>query len=64
MAGQPLYFESDKKFIPWIKENLSQLEQTWHPRLDCYRGQFIAGDDKIASIKSMKRQHEKRPFLR
>ena len=30
MAGQPLYFESDQNFIARIKENLSQLEQTWH----------------------------------
>ncbi|KXT89003.1 5'-methylthioadenosine nucleosidase / S- adenosylhomocysteine nucleosidase [Streptococcus oralis] len=52
MAGQPLYFESDKKFIAMIKENLSQLEQTWHLGLIATGDSFIAGDDKIASIKS------------
>ena len=53
MAGQPLYFESDKTFVAKIQESLSLLDQNWHPRLDCYRGDsFIAGDDKIASIKS------------
>ena len=52
MAGQPLYFESDKKFIDGIKENLSQLEQTCHLGLIATGDSFIAGDDKIASIKS------------
>ena len=52
MAGQPLYFESDKKFIARIKENLSQLEQTWHLGLIATGDSFIAGDDKIASIKT------------
>ena len=52
MAGQPLYFESDKKFIARIKENLSQLEQTWHLGLIATGDSFIAGNDKIASIKS------------
>ena len=52
MAGQPLYFESDKNFITRIQENLSQLEQTWHLGLIATGDSFIAGDDKIASIKS------------
>lgn len=52
MAGQPLYFKSDKNFISRIKENLSQLEQTWHLGLVATGDRFIAGDDKIASIKS------------
>ena len=52
MAGQPLYFESDKNFITRIQESLSQLEQTWHLGLIATGDSFIAGDDKIASIKS------------
>ena len=52
MAGQPLYFESDKNFITRIQTNLSQLEQTWHLGLIATGDSFIAGDDKIASIKS------------
>ena len=52
MAGQPLYFESDKNFITRIQGNLSQLEQTWHLGLIATGDSFIAGDDKIASIKS------------
>ena len=52
MAGQPLYFESDKKFIDRIKENLSQLDQNWHLGLIATGDSFIAGDDKIASIKT------------
>lgn len=52
MAGQPLSFESDKNFIARIKENLSQLEQTWHLGLIATGDSFIAGEDKIASIKS------------
>ena len=52
MAGQPLYFESDKNFIARIKENLSKLEQNWHLGLIATGDSFIAGDDKIASIKS------------
>ena len=52
MAGQPLYFESDKNFITGIQTNLSQLEQTWHLGLIATGDSFIAGDDKIASIKS------------
>lgn len=52
MAGQPLYFESDKNFITRIQTNLSQLNQTWHLGLIATGDSFIAGDDKIASIKS------------
>ena len=52
MAGQPLYFESDKNFITRIQTNLSQLDQTWHLGLIATGDSFIAGDDKIASIKS------------
>ena len=52
MAGQPLYFDSDKNFITRIQTNLSQLEQTWHLGLIATGDSFIAGDDKIASIKS------------
>ena len=52
MAGQPLYFESDKNFITRIQENLSQLDQTWHLGLIATGDSFIAGEDKIASIKS------------
>lgn len=52
MAGQPLYFESDKNFITRIQTNLSQLEQTWHLGLIATGDSFIAGDDKITSIKS------------
>ena len=52
MAGQPLYFESDKNFITRIQENLSQVDQTWHLGLIATGDSFIAGEDKIASIKS------------
>ena len=52
MAGQPLYFESDKNFITRIQTNLSQLNQTCHLGLIATGDSFIAGDDKIASIKS------------
>ena len=52
MAGQPLYFGSDKNFIARIQESLSQVEQTWHLGLIATGDSFIAGDDKIASIKS------------
>lgn len=52
MAGQPLYFESDKNFITRIQTNLSQLEQTWHLGLIATGDSFIAGEDKITSIKS------------
>jgi len=52
MAGQPLYFESDKNFITRIQTNLSQLNQTWHLGLIATGDSFIAGDDKIASFSS------------
>ena len=52
MAGQPLYFESDKNFITRIQTNLSQLDQTWHLGLIATGDSFIAGEDKIANIKS------------
>lgn len=52
MAGQPLYFESDKNFITRIQTILSQLEQTWHLGFIATGDSFIAGEDKIASIKS------------
>ena len=52
MAGQPLYFNSDKEFITRIQTNLSQLEQTWHLGLIATGDSFIAGEDKIATIKS------------
>ena len=52
IAGQPLYFESDKNFITRIQENLSQVEQTWHLGLIATGDSFIAGEDKIANIKS------------
>ena len=52
MAQQPLYFESDKTFVAKIQESLSQLDQNWHLGLIATGDSFIAGDDKIASIKS------------
>ena len=52
MAQQPLYFESDKNFVAKIQESLSQLNQKWHLGLIATGDSFIAGDDKIASIKS------------
>ncbi|MCY7103990.1 5'-methylthioadenosine/adenosylhomocysteine nucleosidase [Streptococcus oralis] len=52
MAQQPLYFESDKNFVAKIQESLSQLNQKWHLGLVATGDSFIAGDDKIASIKS------------
>lgn len=51
MAQQPLYFESDKKFINLIQESLSKLEQTWHLGLIATGDSFVAGEDKIKSIK-------------
>ena len=30
MAQQPLYFETDKKFVSLIQETLSKLNQKWH----------------------------------
>ena len=51
MAQQPLYFESDKKFISLIQESLSKLDQTWHLGLIATGDSFVAGEDKIRAIK-------------
>ena len=51
MAQQPLYFESDKKFISLIQESLSKLDQTWHLGLITTGDSFVAGEDKIKAIK-------------
>ena len=51
MAQQPLYFESDKKFITLIQESLSKLDQTWHLGLIATGDSFVAGEDKIKAIK-------------
>ena len=51
MAQQPLYFESDKKFVTLIQESLSKLDQNWHLGLIATGDSFVAGDDKIAVIK-------------
>ena len=51
MAQQPLYFESDKKFISFIQESLSKLDQTWHLGLIATGDSFVAGEDKIKAIK-------------
>ena len=51
MAQQPLYFESDKKFINLIQESLSKLNQKWHLGLIATGDSFIAGEGKIAEIK-------------
>ena len=51
MAQQPLYFESDKKFISLIQESLSKLEHTWHLGLIATGDSFVAGEDKIKVIK-------------
>lgn len=51
MAQQPLYFESDKKFISLIQESLSKLDQTWHLGLIATGDSFVAGEDKIKAIK-------------
>ena len=51
MARQPLYFESDKKFISLIQESLSKLEQTWHLGLIATGDSFVAGEDKIKARK-------------
>ena len=51
MAQQPLYFESDKKFVTLIQESLSKLEQNWHLGLIATGDSFVAGDDKIEVIK-------------
>jgi len=47
MAQQPLYFESDKKFVTLIQESLSKLDQNWHLGLIATGDSFVAGDDKI-----------------
>ena len=51
MAQQPLYFESDQKFISLIQESLSKLDQTWHLGLIATGDSFVAGEDKIKAIK-------------
>ena len=51
MAQQPLYFESDKKFVSLIQESLSKLKQKWHLGLIATGDSFIAGEDKIKAIK-------------
>ena len=51
MAQQPLYFESNKKFISLIQESLSKLDQTWHLGLIATGDSFVAGEDKIKAIK-------------
>jgi len=51
MAQQPLYFESDKKFVSLIQESLSKLNQKWHLGLIATGDSFIAGEDKIKAIK-------------
>lgn len=51
MAQQPLYFESDKKFVNLIQESLSKLNQKWHLGLIATGDSFIAGEDKIKAIK-------------
>lgn len=51
MAQQPLYFESDKKFVKLIQESLSKLNQNWHLGLIVTGDSFIAGEGKIAEIK-------------
>lgn len=51
MAQQPLYFESDKKFVTLIQESLSKLNQKWHLGLIATGDSFIAGEDKIKAIK-------------
>ena len=51
MAQQPLYFESDEKFVSLIQESLSKLDQKWHLGLIATGDSFIAGDDKIKAIK-------------
>ena len=53
MAQQPLYFESDKKFVTLIQESLSKLDQNWHLGLIATGDSFVAGDDKIATIKEL-----------
>ena len=51
MAQQPLYFETDKKFVSLIQESLSKLDQNWHLGLIVTGDSFVAGEDKIATIK-------------
>ena len=51
MAQQPLYFESDKKFVSLIQESLSKLNQKWYLGLIATGDSFIAGEDKIKAIK-------------
>ena len=51
MAQQPLYFETDKKFVSLIQESLSKLDQKWHLGLIVTGDSFVAGEDKIVAIK-------------
>ena len=47
MAQQPLYFESDKKFVTLIQESLSKLNQKWHLGLIATGDSFIAGEIRL-----------------
>ena len=44
MAQQPLYFETDKKFVSLIQESLSKLDQNWHLGLIVTGDSFVAGE--------------------
>lgn len=52
MAQQPLYFESDQRFVTAFQETLEQLDYQSHIGLIATGDSFIAGQDKIAFIKS------------
>ncbi|MTB64881.1 5'-methylthioadenosine/adenosylhomocysteine nucleosidase [Streptococcus sp. zg-86] len=52
MSAQPLYFEADKALLAQMKEILAQQAITAHSGLIATGDSFIAGQDKIATIKA------------
>lgn len=52
MAGQPLYFESDKAFVETFEKVLNEANVTSKIGLIATGDSFIAGQDKIDAIKA------------
>lgn len=52
MAGQPLYFESDKAFVETFEKVLNEASVTSKIGLIATGDSFIAGQDKIDAIKA------------
>ena len=51
MAQQPLYFESDKKFVTEMKKVLEEEAATTHVGLITTGDSFIASEEKVAAIR-------------